>query len=219
MLKAQRRAFLHRAAISGLCAILLLACAGNEPQDDIADDDITASRTPALSPAPSSPSTPPPGEVPQGWTFCTNEARAYRVAYPADWYTDATGPSYACRWFDPNEFELEPATEPPLTALTINPTQRAFDQASGDLGASDSHRLQFSETVTVGGQQAVRFERVQTRDALFPEGTRTYGYLFDHEGRALYVQTSRIPGTDVDYERNKQVVDRAAATVQFTDGA
>lgn len=207
--------------IAVACVGLMVACADTEPPTAERDGggQIPASPSPTTTPTPSPADGTREDGLPAGWTLCTNEVRGYAIGYPEDWHTASTGPRYVCRWFDPDRFEVERGTEAPLTALTVNPTQRPFEEAREGLRASESHRLESAETVTVAGREAVRFERVQTRDLLFPEGTRTYGYLFDHADEALYVQTSEVPGADVDYERNKEVVDRAAATLQFTSGA
>lgn len=211
-----------RLMIAVACVALVVACADTDtrvPEDD-AGRGTTASPTRSITPTPS-PAAESPQEdgLPSGWTLCTNEPRRYVIGYPEDWHTESTGPRYECRWFDPEPFELEPGTEAPLTALTVNPTRRPFEKAREGLGSSESHRLESEETVRLGDREAVRFERVQTRDLLFPEGTRTYGYLLDHEGQAFYVQTAEVPGADVDYERNKEVVDQAARSLQFTSAA
>lgn len=207
--------------IAVACVGLMVACADTE--SPVAERDgggqSQASPSPTTTPPPSPADGTREDGLPIGWTLCTNEERGYAIGYPEDWHTATTGPRYVCRWFDPDRFEVERGTEAPLTALTVNPTQRPFEQAREGLRASESHRLESAETVTVGGREAVRFERVQTRDLLFPEGTRTYGYLFGHADGAFYVQTWEVPGAGVDYERNKEVVDRAAATLQFTSSA
>lgn len=58
---------------------------------------------------------------------------------------------------------------------------------------------------------------MQERDLLYPPGTRYYGYVPNNGGNAFYVETTSVPDTDTEdnYERNKDVVDRAVRTVQF----
>lgn len=187
------------------------------PPTTTSDPSPEQTSTPPVTDTPTPSPTQP--SLPAGWTTCSNEVHGYTIGYPEEWHTASVNRDNTCRWFDPNHFEVEPATEPPPTAITVNPTQRPYGKARAQLQDSPRHELETFEPVTVGGLEAVRYERVQTENLLYPAGTRTYGYLFDHDGSAFYLETRKIPDTDTDYEANKQVLDKAARTLEFSGGA
>lgn len=201
------------------------ACGGPDPEPQNGSRQPTPPPTSpsGIADSPTGPDAPTPspadGSLPRGWTACTNEAHAYTIGYPEGWHAASTNQRNRCRWFDRNPFNVEPATEPPATAITVNPTQRPYEKARAQLQESPRHEVEAFETVTVGGLEAIRYERVQTENLLYPAGTQTYGYLFDHHGSALYLETRKIPGTDTDYQGNKQVLDKAARTFEFQGAA
>ncbi len=65
----------------------------------------------------------------RSWTRCRNEVHGYSVEYPQGWSTKQLRPQDRCRWFDRDPFELEPATEAPLTDLVVRATVGTFAQA------------------------------------------------------------------------------------------
>ena len=70
------------------------------------------------------------------------------------------------------------------------------------------------ENTNIGGRRAVRFETVSTGEGLYPQGTRTYGYVVDRDGSAFATFTKATPGQPR-YARYKIVVDRAVRTLRF----
>ncbi len=215
---------IHAVAVATACLASFSACAdGQETQTDTSRQSPrqTSSPTAPASPtdATATPTTSPTQQgLPEGWTTCSNEVHGYTIGHPAEWHTDSTQRSNACRWFDPDEFDLEPGTEAPPTAISVNPTKRPYEKAREQLRDSENHELESFERVTIRDLEAVRFGRVQTEQLLFPAGTRSYGYVFNNDGRALYLETRKLPDSDTDYEANKQILDQAARTVDLGGG-
>lgn len=205
---------IQRAVVVIACGVGFSACTASE-QEPPADDPRQMS-SPAATASPSAPTaTPTHDSLPGDWTRCRNEVHRYTIGYPEKWHTQSTDRRNACRWFDPDDFDLEEGTEPPVTAITINPTERPYAEARAQLRDSENHEIRSFESVTIGDLEAIRFERVQTEDLLYPAGTQTYGYLFNHDGSAFYLETRKIPDTDADFEANKDILDKAAQTVEF----
>lgn len=203
---------MSRTALLLTFALYLGACGGETGVGGGAGD-----RTP--SPRETLTAEPSPSKIGRavvldGWRRCTNPVHGYSIAYPVGWHTGSVDASTRCRWFDRKAFELERQSEPPLTAMTVNPTARSFDRAAESVG--DEGRRLTREKVTVAGHEAIRFEVEVTDGALYPDGTRRYGYVVKHpEGTALYVQTIALPNAGTDYAQNGEIVDTAVRTLTF----
>lgn len=217
-------------ALAGVSLLAGTACGGDdeslrdEPGATGATTDGGAPTEGATTEAETSATTTAPaetgtgGELPTGWTSCTNTRHGYSIGYPEDWFTTALDSATECSWFDRDEFELEEGTEGPLTDLFVRAATGSFEQAVRHLMEPYGERTLDRAALEVAGRQAVRFEKEQTEDLLYPEGTRTYGYVLDHDGNAFWVETRDVPGRDAPYAENKEVVDEAVRTVEFAEG-
>lgn len=192
-------------AALGFAALALAACDADQP--DIAEP------TPRESPSPSP--SPTAGQLPDGWALCTDDRDGYAIGYPEEWHAEAPGLRDECSLFDPEPFEVERGTEAPLVAMTVNDQEVPFSEGRTRIVDEERQRALERSSTTVGGHAAIRFETVQTEALLYPEGTRRYGYLLDDGGTAFFVSTVSVPGTEMNYQRNKEIVDDAARTVDF----
>ncbi|HYI65721.1 MAG TPA: hypothetical protein VEW95_02230 [Candidatus Limnocylindrales bacterium] len=175
-------------------------------------------------PASSSPATPSASasvtpsaslDVFPGGNSCQNDADGYAVDYPSDWYANAEVPPSdgldgipACRYFAPNEFEVQPnAGLPPTVAISF---QRAAEETPVD------GTLVSSEQATVGGRLATVRES-ETGEGGFgvPPGTMIYEYLIALEdGDVLIVSTDS--SRDGDYAEHRRAIDLMMQTVEFS---
>ena len=146
---------------------------------------------------------------PRTWSHCVDAASGYDVQYPSDW--NAAGGAVACRFFDPEPFEVPANSDLGGTALEVFPQEQSFDEALASLIDSRFHRTELREQVTIGGRTAFRLELVSTGQGLADSGTRSYGYLFRGDGGpSVLVQTTALPGDRI---RHRDVVDHAAQTI------
>lgn len=155
--------------------------------------------------------------LPDGWTTCSNEQHGYSIGYPEEWSTAALRAEDRCRWFDREPFELEEATEAPLTDVSVSPTIGTFQQAARQLKDPFGERVIEREGVEIGGTQAIRFEKELTESLLYTVGTRTYGYVVNDRGTALWIETRNPPNVDVPYVENREIVDQAVETLVLAD--
>lgn len=187
--------------------MLVVACDTDEPT--------LTQPTPERSPAVTESPSPMGNGLPEGFALCTDQRQGYEIGYPQDWHAGSPNLQDECSLFDPQPFEIERGTEAPVVAMRVDDPQRPFAAARDRLADPDAERVLLREETTVAGQEAIRFETEQTRDVLYPEGTMRYGYVINHDGTAFYVETLSIPDAEMNYERNKEVVDQAAGTVDF----
>lgn len=122
----------------------------------------------------------------------------FSIDYPATWHTDHTAPDFACGYFDPRPFELprEGDWEAKALQVIVSPEDAA-------LGNPTSRT-----EVTVGGRQAIRFER------LTADGLVQYGYVLEDGGRTFSVLTTNNKGVNAAPWR--RIVDRAVETLVVT---
>jgi hypothetical protein len=135
----------------------------------------------------------------RGWSTCTNPVEGFSVDYPAGWYTDHPEPRYACTYFDPRPFELEPAADwgPKALQVTVAPEDT-------ELGGVDSRT-----EVEIGGRDAIRYQSSSG------DGFVAYGYRVDEGGRAFSIFTTSNPG--VGYSALKRVVEHAAGSLVVSE--
>ena len=141
---------------------------------------------------------------------CENPEGGYAVRYPGGWHTNDGSVTAPCSFFHPEAFELPEASEPPPLAVSIGREPVAFADATG---GNPGIRIVSSEEVEVAGRPAVRRETDSTGEALFPAGVRALEYLVDLEGETL-VAVTRSRG-ELDFERNRDVLDRIVATLEL----
>lgn len=167
----------------------------------------------AAGPSATAPGMPSPGSdaTPAGWARCVNEVQGYTIAYPADWFTTTNNPENACRWFDPEPFEVRDATEGPLTAMTVTVVDQPFAELVRSFEQPEGRRVLRAERSEVAGRPALRHESENTEEILLPVGARSYGWLVDFGDRAVLVETTALPGET--YGEAAAVVDRAVRTL------
>lgn len=156
--------------------------------------------------------TPPSPETTAGRESerCTNDQGGYSVRYPADWHVNSGEVTAACSLFDPEPFDVPEAQDVTGIAIQISREPVAFDRAAGkDLGM----RSVETEEVRVDGRKAIRRTYESTGQALLPEGVRGYQYVVDLEGEALIAGTLDVG--DLDFERNRRVLDRMMESLRL----
>ncbi len=141
---------------------------------------------------------------------CENPTGGYTVGYPDGWYANLGEVSERCSFFHPEPFELPEQTEAPDVAVAISREPVPFARVTG---AGPAIRILDREETEIDGRRAVRRETEATGDALRPAGVRGYEYLVDLGGETLILST--YEGSGLDYERNRETVDRMAATLRI----
>lgn len=210
------------AAVLALLMLLVLPACGAGDGGEAADPSTGERETPTASPdgtRTAGAGTTTAAEPEPEWTSCANAHWGYTVEYPSGWYTASLGPRTDCAWFARERFELEQGTEAPLVDLEVRATIGTFRQAARQLEDPYGERTLERAGVTIDGRKAIRFEKQQTQDLLYPSGTRTYGYLLNRDGAAYWVLTLDVPGRSLPYGANKEVVDRAVRSLTFAQGA
>lgn len=146
---------------------------------------------------------------------CTSEVGGYSVEYPAGWYVDDSNPAWACGLFDPEPYVVEPETEFPVVAVTIDvePGVSYADIVAGNTDPSTWEVLDRRDT-TVDGFPAVVLEAVQTTELLLPAGTYWYQVAIDRPGAATIAYTTGEPGPA--YDDNRATLDAMVASLRFT---
>lgn len=141
---------------------------------------------------------------------CTNEASGYRVQYPADWYTNKGDPTEPCSFFHSEPFEVPEGTEFLDVGALVGREPVPFDVVAGE---DPSRTVLEEEETEIAGNRAVRLESEATGEGLLDRGTRFYEVIVEVDGESLIVSTFDLG--DLDYERNKEVVDEIAAGLEL----
>jgi hypothetical protein len=141
---------------------------------------------------------------------CTSAA-GYRVAFPADWATNADGVLPACSWFGPGEEVVVPEASDARTAPV---TLQVLDAPLAQVAVPVPDEVARTE-LEVGGRPAVRTEQVTTL-GLYPEGTRITTWALDLGGRTLVADAVELPGGD--HERAVAVLDEMVETLEVPAG-
>ena len=141
---------------------------------------------------------------------CTS-ASGYRVAFPADWATNADGVLPACSWFGPGEEVVVPEASDARTAPV---TLQVLDAPLAQVAVPVPDEVARTE-LEVGGRPAVRTEQVTTL-GLYPEGTRITTWALDLGGRTLVADAVELPGGD--HERAVAVLDEMVQTLEVPAG-
>ena len=141
---------------------------------------------------------------------CTSAA-GYRVAFPADWATNADGVLPACSWFGPGEEVVVPEASDARTApVTLQVLDAPPEQVAGPV-PDEVARTELE----VGGRPAVRTEQVTTL-GLYPEGTHITTWALDLDGRTLVADAVELPGGD--HERAVAVLDEMVQDLEVPAG-
>ena len=145
---------------------------------------------------------------------CDNAERGYTVRYPEGWHANRGDVSEACSFFHPEPFELPEQTEAPDVAVSISREPVPFDQVAGE---SPAIRISEREETEIDGRAAVSRVTEATGDGLLPAGVRGYQYLVDLDGETMILSTYDVG--DLDFERNRDVLDRMAEALRLSDDA
>lgn len=192
-----------------MLAFLLGACdAGVNGAD-------TARPTPtpeASTPSPSPTSSESPGI---DLTRCQNP-EGFAISYPEGWHTNSGDVVPPCSQFNPEPFEVPRGTDKRVAAITAWIDPVPFERASEPRDARNAQRRE----VVVDGGDALRLEYEVGRNSIWPEGTRITIYMIpldtaDGRAQTLFADTVALP--PFDYDRNQEILDRMAATIQVTD--
>lgn len=141
---------------------------------------------------------------------CTSAA-GYRVAFPADWATNADGVLPACSWFGPGAEVVVPEASDVRTAPVA---LQVVDAALAQVAVPAPDEVVRTE-LEVAGRAALRTEQVTTV-GLYPEGTRITTWALDLDGRTLVADAVELPGGD--HERAVAVLDEMVQTLEPTAG-
>ncbi|WP_100498043.1 hypothetical protein [Geodermatophilus chilensis] len=173
---------------------------------------LAACASPATGPAPQAVGVSPAAQAvaasqPQGGgDSCTSPA-GYRVAFPADWSTNADGVLPACSWFGPGGEIVVPEASDVRTAPV---TLQVVDAPLAEVAVPMPDEVARTE-LEAGGRPAVRTEQVTTL-GLYLEGTRITTWALDLGGRTLVADAVELPGGD--HERAVAVLDEMVETVE-----
>ena len=197
---------MYRALPLLLLALVLAACGG--------DDEASAPDTGE----PATTAAPEPGDATTTGVdvaaTCTNDDLGYTIDYPDGWWANGGDVAPPCSYFNPEPIELPEASEPPPTAARVDVEPVAFERVVGEqLGREILSR----EDVQVAGRPAARLEFESTGEALLDAGTRLYQYVVDLGGGEVLIATTQ-EADDLDYERNKQVLDAMVESLELSTG-
>ena len=151
------------------------------------------------------------------WSTCTNRAGGFAVRYPAGWHTASLRPADACRWFDPEPFELVDGTDCCPRALEVHPVPESFDRVAASYTDPRWYRVVAREDVA-GERRSLRLWLETTGAGLLDDGTRIYALLLQRGSATIVVQTTAAPG-DPRYDEWVRVVDEVARTIEVDDVA
>jgi hypothetical protein len=141
---------------------------------------------------------------------CTSAA-GYRVAFPADWATNADGVLPACSWFGPGAEVVVPEASDARSAPVA---LQVVDAGLAQVAVPAPDEVTRTE-LEVAGRAALRTEQVTTV-GLYPEGTRITTWALDLDGRTLVADAVELPGGD--HERAVAVLDEMVQTLEPTAG-
>lgn len=186
-----------------LAAALLAGCGADET------DEAGAPEPPVTGTAPVDTG---PVEEPAERQRCESE-QGYTVEFPGDWHTnEPDAPAPACTFFDPDPLDVPEATEFFGAAVTVSREPVAAEEIVE--GPDPSREVLSREETEVAGQRAFRIEAESTGEGLFDAGVRSYQVIVVVDGESLILSTYDFE--DQDYERNREVVDEMAASLELT---
>jgi hypothetical protein len=136
---------------------------------------------------------------------CTNDQDEYTVFPPADWAENDGTAMPPCSAFDPEPFQLEPASDDTRrVAIVVKDEPVTYEEA---LTSDREAVVTREDTLLLGPRRAARQERVATgEDGLRPEGERYTLWFVDRGDHTLIGETN--DAGDKDYETNRGVLTR-----------
>jgi heat shock protein HslJ len=138
---------------------------------------------PAASPTPTPVASPTPPPQPDVATCDLTNAAGTQVAtivYPAAWSTEIEPPEIACRYFDPEQFEIpaDPATL--VTAVMASTTDTSYADAVAAATDEATWDVSTFQELEVDGLQATLVAATATADGGgVPSGTSRFAYFID----------------------------------------
>lgn len=102
------------------------------------------------------------------------------------------------------------ATEFFDVAVVVSREPVPLDVIAGD---DPSQAVLEREEAEIAGSRAVRIEAEATGEGLYPAGTRHYQVAVEADGETVLLSTFEVGG--LDYERNKEVVDEMADSLEL----
>lgn len=208
-----------------LTGLILLGCTGEAPDSAAPQTTPPAATTPASeqpeSPATTAPAASPTADVVILDASCEvggdGQHPPVTLRHPAGW--EAGGEDIAgCEFFDPEDQDLEPDTEPQGVDLHWSLEPAPFERiAQSDHASTPQRHL----AAVVDGHRAVRITATSTGDALLPEGVETTTWVVDLSRSAQGDDTSLVGTTrdvdGVDYDQAVRVLDAMARAVRIGD--
>ncbi|MBD0338749.1 MAG: hypothetical protein ICV67_05620 [Thermoleophilia bacterium] len=142
---------------------------------------------------------------PQLGAECTSEEGGYAVSYPEDWHEEG------CTFFDAEPFEVPEGTEFFDVAVLVSREPVPLDVLAGD---DRTREILDLEETQIAGRNAVRLEAETTGEGLLDRGVRFYLVGVEVDDDAVILSTYALGA--LDFEGNKEVVDRMAESLELT---
>jgi hypothetical protein len=135
---------------------------------------------------------------------CTSDEGDYRIEYPAGWHEER------CAFFDPDPFEVPEATEFLESAVLVSREPVSLETLAGD---DRTREILTLEETQIAGREAVRLEAETTGEGLLDRGVRFYLVGVEADGESVILTTYDLG--DADFERNVEVLDEMAESLQL----
>lgn len=156
------------AVLAGGAAMVLAACGVQAGAVEASGDDLPA---------------------PLATASCVEPSAGYVVRYPASWFTVTDGP-VPCRFFSPQPFRLDAATEAPDVAVIVELAPVPFEAVVPPPPGASTNRVTVRMRARVAGRDALRVESTTSGYALVPEQLRQVTWYVDVGGSTLLGTTS-----------------------------
>lgn len=159
--------------------------------------------------------SPSPRETSVDMATCKNP-EGFSISYPGEWHVNSGDVVPACAQFNPEPFEVPEGTDERVAAITAFVDPVPFERIS----APDERRDADRQEMAISGHPAVRLEYGAGRNSIWPDGTPITTYMIDFpandKGRQRTLLIDTVGLEAFDYERNQEVLDRMADTIQIT---
>ena len=144
--------------------------------------------------------------LPSVTVSCVAAEHGYEVRFPEHWFTDNSGIAEPCRYFHPEPFTVETATEGTGVAVTVRLDGVSAEEVTPPGEESSPARTVERRATTVAGRAAVRVVTVTDGAAVRPEGTRAVSWFVDGPNGTIVATTSEAAAAGR-YEDNVNVLD------------
>lgn len=148
-------------------------------------------------------------------TQTCSSPEGYTISYPEGWTTNDGSVTDSCGQFNPTPFEVPPASDERVAAITAYVDNVAYSDVAG----GDSTFEGTTASTTIDGHQALRRSGEYNGNGLYDAGTPVTSYLID-----LALGVDDGPGTmfvnvigvgDFDHDALVPVLDAMAATIEI----